>query len=491
MERWKLLENNKFSKNANRFMLLALLSLLGGVFFGTVSSFQFIFPGFFELVPFIKSRPLHVSLVVAWIFLAAIAGIYFYLHKISQLQLYSLKLANLHFWLFLSTGILIIGSYLAGKFGGREYWEFPPVLAIPIIASWIIFGINFFKTVFQIKINWPVYKWMWATGIIFFLLTYIEANLWVLPYFHTNVIREITIQWKSYGALVGSWNMLVYGTAIFVMGQISGNQKAAHSKIAFFMYFLGLTNLLFGWAHHIYPVPAASWIRHLAYAISMTELLILAWIIYNWKKSLSESKKHLHNLSYSFLFASDIWIYINLSLALLISIPAINIFTHGTHITVAHAMGSTIGINTMILFSSVFLMINTQWPQKLKSKEKYIKTGFYISNISLLVFFIALTAAGAIKGFYSLQHELSFQEIMGKANPLLLVFAIAGLGLMLGVFMIVIPAIIPVYKSFFTLEKLENQTKPTLHADVPQIVLKVKVTEQTRVPVDYLEKEDA
>ncbi|MBA3901326.1 MAG: cbb3-type cytochrome c oxidase subunit I [Bacteroidetes bacterium] len=484
MERLTLLENNKYSKNANRFLLLALLSLLAAVFFGTVASFQFMFPRFFELLPFIKSRPLHVSLVVAWIFLAAIAGIYFYLPKILKLPLYSLKLANLHFWLFLSTGILIIGSYLAGKFGGREYWEFPPVLAIPIIISWVIFGFNFFKTISRKKNNWPVYKWMWATGIIFFLLTYLEANLWIFPYFHTNVIREITMQWKSYGALVGSWNMLVYGTGIFVMGQISGNQETAYSKTAFFMYFLGLTNLMFGWAHHIYPVPAASWIRHSAYAISMTELLIFAWIIYNWKKSLSESKKHLHNLSYSFLFASDIWIYINLCLALLISIPAINLFTHGTHITVAHAMGSTIGINTMILFSSVFLMIKTQWPEKLKLKEKLIKKGFYISNISLLVFFLALTGAGAIKGFYTLQNELSFQEIMGKASPLLLVFAIAGLGLMIGIFMIVIPAIIPVYQSFFTIEKMKHQTKPALQAKVLQKSLEVRRAGQAKVPME-------
>ena len=36
------------------------------------------------------------------------------------------------------------------------------------------------------------------------------------------------------------------------------------------------------------------------------------------------------------------------------SIPAFNLYTHGTQITVVHAMGTTIGINTMIVLAGVF-----------------------------------------------------------------------------------------------------------------------------------------
>jgi nitric oxide reductase subunit B len=457
---WKTEINS--SKIAAPFLALALLSLMGGVFFGAVGAFQFLFPGFFDVVPFFKSRPLHVSLVVAFIFLTAIAGIYYYLPVKLKLPLYSNKLAKLHFWIFLSTGLAIIIAYFLGKFGGREYWEFPPILGVPLIISWIIFGYNFFRTAFKNKEPWPVYKWMWGTGILFFFLTYLESNLWLLPYFHTNVVKEITMQWKSYGALVGSWNMLVYGTAIFVMEQVSGKKKAARSRLAFAMYFLGLVNLMFGWAHHIYPVPAAGWIRHFAYAISMTELLILAKIMYDWRSSLSTSARYMSKLSYKFLFASDVWIYINLTLALLISIPAINIFTHGTHITVAHAMGSTIGINTMILFSSVFLMIQEQWPEKLARIAKPVSNGFAIANVSLLIFFLALTGAGAIKGFYTIQSILSFQQIMEKAAPLFFVFAIAGIGIMAGIFLIAFPAATIVFQSIFKFPIMQQCTTPAI-----------------------------
>ena len=271
------------------FIGLAFISLLGGLFFGSLSSFQFVIPGFLDSFPFVKSRPLHVSLVVAWIFLSAIGGIYYFLPKHVKLELYSDKLARIHFWIFLITGVLILTCYFIGKFGGREYWEFPPILSIPIFISWILFGINYFKTIVGKIYHWPIYLWMWATGIFFFFFTFTEAYLWVFPFFRDHIVRDITTQWKAYGALVGSWNMLVYGTAFFIMERISGDKTVAKSKLSFAMYFLGLTNLLFGWAHHIYIVPSAAWIRNVAYLVSMTELIILSKIIWNWRKSLTES----------------------------------------------------------------------------------------------------------------------------------------------------------------------------------------------------------
>ncbi|MGE0568382.1 MAG: cbb3-type cytochrome c oxidase subunit I, partial [Bacteroidia bacterium] len=258
-----------------------------------------------------------------------------------------------------------------------------------------------------------------------------------------NVIRDLTKQWKAYGALVGSWNMLVYGTAIFVMERVKGDESIAKSRLVFLMYLLGLTNLMFGWAHHIYIVPTAPWIRYLSYAISMTELLILAKIMWNWRNSLQQAKKDFYFLPYRFIVASDIWIFINIVLALLISIPAVNIFTHGTHITVAHAMGSTIGINTMILLSSVLFIIGDATKHQFsKTQKTIISAGFWTTNISLLMFWISLIAAGAEKGKLIIENKLTFQAIMEKIAPYLISFACSGLGIFIGLLMVTLSPLI-------------------------------------------------
>jgi len=424
------------------FVLFAILSLLGGVVFGIIGAFQFIIPGFLKSLPFIQCRPLHVSLVIAWIFLSAVGGIYYYLAKYCNVSLYSIKLPQIHLWIFILTGFLVIGAYLAGKFGGKEYWEFPPVLAIPIIISWILFGFNYFKTVFTKTDPWPVYIWMWGTGIFFFLFTYMESNLWVFHYFRDNLVRDITVQWKANGSLVGSWNMLIYGTAIFLMDRIKNDDTISKSRLAFIMYFLGLTNLIFNWAHHIYIVPNALWIRYIAYGISMTELIILGKIIWNWKKDLSKALQDFHILSIRFIVASDVWILLNLVLAIALSIPAINIFTHGTHLTVAHAMGSTIGINTMILIAScLFLIPDITQKQFSAVQGRFISIGFWIMNCILLFFWLALVFAGYIKGYLVIQDKLSYQEIMLHIRPYMAVVAITGVAIFAGMLMIFTPAL--------------------------------------------------
>ena len=401
-----------------------------GALFGVIGSWQHVLPGVVDAIPFVKSRPLHVSLVIAWIFLAAIGGVYHYLPRMAGVPLHSKRLAQVHLLIFIGTGCAVVVSYFLGRFGGREYWEFPPVLGIPIALGWILFAYNFFRTVAHRKGPWPVHLWMWSTGVAFFLITYAEANLYLFPGFNGNMVRELTVQWKAYGALTGSWNMLVYGTALVVMERSTGNMAPALSRTAFLLFALGFTNLLFGWAHHIYPVPSAPWLRLLAYAISMTEWLILARMIRQWRATLKEGMDHRHSLTHRFLFASEVWVFLNLGLALLISIPAINLFTHGTHITVAHAMGSTIGINTTILFASVFFISGGA----LNARARW---GFWLMNGSLVLFWFCLIGAGLVKGYLTVTTDLPFQPIMERAWPFIAGFAVAGLGLFAGLTLLV------------------------------------------------------
>ncbi len=422
-----------------RFLRLGMLALAAGMFFGVIGGFQFLFPEFLRELLFTKTRPLHVSLVVSWIFLGAIGGIYYYLANQCRLTLFSVRAATWHYWIFIVTGVAILACYFAGKFGGREYFEYPAVLSIPIFLSWFMFGVNYFRTVFKSTEPWPVYYWMWGTGIIFFFITFAESYLWLIPYFRDNMVREIAVQWKSYGALTGSWNMLVYGTAIFVASKIGEDEKTARSKMAYGLYFLGLFNLMFGWAHHTYLVPTVPWIRTLAYAVSMTELLILGKILWDWRKSLADYQINRHCNAYRFLFASEIWIFVNLVLALVISVPAWNLLTHGTHITVAHSMGTTIGINTMILLSSVFYVIREELPIEVHSGcSKQVRLGYWIANVSLAVFFSSLILAGLGKGLHD---GGSFQEMMLSIRPFLLMFVVSGVTLMLGLWIVLMYAV--------------------------------------------------
>ena len=435
------LSNNRQLALSQRFVVGGLFLLIAGMIFGLMGALQYVIPGALkEYLSFEKIRPLHVSSVVFWILSAAIGGVSTYIQQHTGKMMYSQTLMRLHWYIFNCTILLILISYCGGIFGGREYWEFHPLLALPVILGWILFLINVCKSIGGIR-NQPVYVWMWLTGVIFFLFTFCESYLWIIPYFRGNIVNDMTIQWKSYGSMVGSWNMLIYGCSIFLMQKISGNKSYAHSKIAYVLYFTGLFNLMFNWGHHIYTLPTHDYVKHISYAVSMTELFIVGRIIFQWKKSVTTAQKYFHTTEYRLLLAADAWIFLTLVLAITMSIPSVNIYTHGTHVTVAHTMGATIGINSFLLLAVAFDILGRSNTMPDLGK-KLFTIGYWIANCALLVFWLSLIMAGVTKAQWQFSsNRIPYGDMMHQLHPYFMVFLLSGICLLSGIVIMVVPMI--------------------------------------------------
>ena len=441
------------NKTGRYFIALALMMLILGVLFGVHAATNYIHPGYSKSwLGFVQLRPLHVSSVVFFILIGASGCVYTGLNFIEPNKI-SKTIAYSQLGLWLIAILFILFSYSNSQFGGREYWEFPPKYAIIIVFAWLLFLINFLRVVVKIK-KWPVYIWMWMTGIFFFLLTFSENYLWVFPFFRDHFVKDMTIQWKANGSLVGSWNQLIYGTAFFLIERISNDKSYAKSNLAFVMYFLGLFNLMFNWGHHIYTLPTESYIRYVSYIVSMTEWIFLARIIYMFRNSITEAQKLFHHFPYWFLFASEIWVFLNLMLAIIMSVPTFNLYTHGTHITVAHAMGTTIGINTMILLGACF--------EILKQKNNFRLAGlrllnfcFWTIQISLFVFWVTLIIIGMKKGIWQMgNHTDTFNMMMSNLYGEFQLFVISGSVLMIAITVVAITLLVSFFKDNFTKNKI-------------------------------------
>lgn len=423
---------------------IALVLFVLGLFFGHLASESYrITQPKSGVMGFLSLRPLHVSSAYLGIITAGLGFVTLIIAKMKTTR-FGTFLQYLHFSLWLIALLGIFYSYFTGDFGGREYWEFNPVWALPIFVSFIVFLVFYLHQV-GFSIKWPVYYWMWLTGIIFFIFTFIENYLWIFPYFRQHFIADMTIQWKVNGSLVGAINQIIYGVAFYLMEKISGDEKSSYQKLSFAMYFLGMFNLMFNWGHHIYLLPTEKYIHYIAYAVSMTEWIILIRIFYKWSQQIKENKQFYYFFPYRFLMASDYWVTINLTLALFMSIPAINLYTHGTHITVAHAMGTTIGINTMIILAGVFYFIKPTFNSA--KWRMYGSVTFWIVQVTLLLFLISLIGMGVQRAIWQagLTSD-SFSKMSSSSGNWVLAFIILGTILMFSMASFFIYLLIQSYK---------------------------------------------
>ena len=93
--------------------------------------------------------------------------------------------------------------------------------------------------------------------------------------------------------------------------------------------------------------------------------------------------------------------------------------------------GATIGINTMLLLSSVFYMLQEQVHEKIQFYRKQIGGWINISNIALLVFWLSLIGSGLVQISGRLNNK-GFYEIMNNCAPYFRVFLISGIVVMAG-----------------------------------------------------------
>ena len=346
-------------------------------------------------------RPLHTTFAVAWIYLAACAAVYCFL--ISQAP----RLPRA-FWLRLKFQLVLWGSAGLGAlitlpmgiFSGREYIGGHWILSVLIYLGWILFAWNFFSVMgFNLK-GKPAFVYMWYTSLLLFLWAFAEGHGWLLGLVSDFPLRDLAIQYKSYGPLVGSFNLLVYGSLAYLVCCLSGNSKSAYSNTAFFLLFVGTLNSFTNFGHHTYHVPQTHVVKWISFIISMTESIIVCQYLLQFVSLLRQPDKPQFRVVGFLVRATMLWSFFLVVIALLISIPPVNAIIHGTHFIMAHAMGSMLGIDSMVLWAVLLYIIQRMVPAEHRLNQSQPALGlFWVINLAMFLLVGLLSVKGVLNGY--------------------------------------------------------------------------------------------
>ena len=336
-------------------------------------------------------RPLHTTFAAAFIFLGGIAVVHRYLQDLGgeprpgeRLRLKVQVIA----WAFAGAGIFL--TVPLGLTSGREYLGFHPVFSVAIVIGWLCFVWNFFAATWDRFWERPIYVTMWGVGCVFFLYTFAEQHAYLIPEVFGDPLVDRRVQWKACGTLVGSMNLFVYGTLIYVGEKVSGCADYGRSKTAYALFGVGMLNSFTNFAHHSYHLPQSHVVKWIAFVISMAEIIILLRTVIDIAAMVRTKRSDVCCVS-TFFTAVKWWTGAMLVTSLLISIPPLNALIHGTYMVPGHAMGTMIGIDTMaILGSGAFLLSEFMERRRATQGDSLRRSGSLRALIVALNFAVAL-----------------------------------------------------------------------------------------------------
>jgi len=340
-------------------LIAMAITLLGGIL-SALYSVPALAPSFQSIgLDLRQLRPIHTAFAAAWIFLGGVAVVHRWLQDHGGVATagdrWRLRI-QVGSWAIAGLGILV--TLAMGIGSGREYVGFHPVFSVFILLGWTCFVWNFFRVAGPDFFERPLYLTMWGVGMLFFVVTFVEQHLYLLPSFFGNPVQDLQVQWKATGTLVGSFNLFVYGSIIYIGERISRDARYGHSRLAYALFAVSLLNSFTNFAHHSYHLPQDHIVKWISFVVSMLEITILCRAVYELWRLVNTTDEQAFCAARGSFAASKYWTVFILLSSVLISIPPLNALIHGTYVVTGHAMGATIGIDTMILLGAVIWILS-------------------------------------------------------------------------------------------------------------------------------------
>ncbi len=359
-----------------------------------------------QILSFGRLRPLHTNAVIfAFAGNAIFAAVYYSSQRLLKARMFSDALSKIHFW---GWQLIIVSAAVTLPLGitsGKEYAELEWPIDIAIALVWIVFGINFFGTLIKRREK-HIYVAIW-----FYIATWVAIT--VLHVF--NSLEVPATMTKSYSLYAGAQDAFMqwwYGhnaVAFFLTTPFLGLMyyflpKAANRPV--FSYRLSIIHFwslvfIYIWAgpHHLHYLAVPQWLSTLGMLFSIM-LWMPSWggmlnglltLRGAWDKVAKDPVLKFFVVGVTFYGMSTFE-------GPLLSVKAVNALSHYTDWTIAHVHAGALGWVGFMSFGLAYWLMPRLFQTKEMAKPKWMDLHFYTATIGILVYIVAIYAAGLAQG---------------------------------------------------------------------------------------------
>ncbi|MBM3269740.1 MAG: cytochrome-c oxidase, cbb3-type subunit I [Candidatus Sericytochromatia bacterium] len=391
------------------FSLMAVVWAFVGMLVGVVIAAQLAFPALNFDTPYLsfgRLRPLHTNAVIfAFGGCVIFATAYYSVQRTCRTALFSDRIAWITFW---GWQLIILAAAITLPLGwtqGKEYAELEWPIDIAIAVVWVLFGLNFFGTLWKRKEpHIYVSNWFFMGLIVAIAMLHIFNSL-VIPvslsksYSVYAGVQDAMVQWWYGHNAVGFWL-----TAGFLGLMYYFVPKQA--RLPIYSYRLSIIHFwalifLYIWAgpHHLLFTALPEWAQTLGMTFSIM-LLAPSWG--GMINGVMTLKGHWDKLRtdpiLKFMICALTFYGMSTFEGSMMSIRTVNALSHYTDWTIGHVHSGALGWVAMISFAALYYMIPRLVGKTEMFSSRALELHFWLATLGTVVYVVAMWAGGVTQG---------------------------------------------------------------------------------------------
>ena len=404
------------------FAFQGIVALLGAV--------DLVMPDLPSPIPFEYGRAIHLGLADFWPLIGTMGMVYFFITAELNREIYSPRLARWQFWIVLIFCLLIFGTLSLRIGNGREFLEGMPIFYVGICLALALASYNLIQTLLADKRNITPAAATMTLGMSFLLLLLLPNTLT----YSNPIADEATKFW-----VVHLWEEMAFEltSAGFLATFYVISGLASRAQVEKWLYLeasLAVIGGLYGTGHHYYwsGFPAV-WLI-LGSLLSLVEVVPVGMLVHMTYKGLNHKKirSNREKLTLWLLLSSVFYHITGASLmGLIITVPWVNLYMHGTFLTSGHAHLALFGSLGFVVLSGCYYVLSQGSEPAIKSYKGGV-LAVILLNAGLITMASALMVAGLIEVYFWRILGMDFMEVHLALNPYLILRVLGGIVFMLG-----------------------------------------------------------
>jgi len=375
-------------------------------------------------IPFQYGRSIHLGLSILWPLIGTMGIAYYSVVVEIQSELFSKKIARWQFWIVLLLSLSLFGTLALRIGNGREFFEGLPLIYMGIALSIALGAYNLLRTLISVKSRITPAAAITTAGMCLLFLFLIPN---VLTY--QNPIADEAVKFW----VVHLWEELAFEltTAGFISYFYVLSGIATKQEMQRWLYLEATMTVVAGFlgtGHHYYWIGFPAYWLLLGTIFSVVEVIPVFLLVFLTYKGLKKKPKLNRRLKLTLWFILSS-LFHNVTgaslLGLLISVPWISLYMHGTYFTSGHAHLALFGALGFLVLGGGYHVLSKGSEPTPKAYTTVV-IAILLLNIGLIAMALSLIVAGFIQIYLWRVLGMDFMDVHSLVHPYLITRAIGG-----------------------------------------------------------------